>query len=207
MNNEILRIGPPPGKARAAVILLHGRGSSGHDITRLAEAVPDPGVSWLAPSAASGSWYPQRFLVPPSQNEPSLSESLQTINRLFGQLQEAGLPSERIAFAGFSQGACLAIEYAFRNPRRYGFVAALSGALIGPIETARDPVDLQQSPVLLGCAEHDAHIPEHFVDHSEHLLRAANASLTRLRFPGSTHSVFPEELDWMKQAIAALPAR
>lgn len=204
MNEDIFRIGPPLSEAKAAIILIHGRGSSGHDIAGLAEAIPDPAVSWLAPTAASGSWYPHRFLVPPSQNEPSLSESLETIDRLFGEIETAGLPSQRIALAGFSQGACLALEYAFRHPRRYGFVGVLSGALIGPLETPRNPVDLQGTPVLLGCSEHDAHIPEPYVDHSERLLTEANATVTRLHFPGNTHSVFPEELEWIRQAIAAL---
>lgn len=204
MSEGILQIGPPLSGARAAVILLHGRGSSGHDIARLAEAIPNADVGWLAPSAASGSWYPQRFLVPPSENEPWLGDSLRTIHRLLGKIEEAGLPSERIALAGFSQGACLALEYAFRHPRRYGFVAVLSGALIGPLETPRDPIDLQGTPILFGCAEHDAHIPAPFIDHSERLLLDANAAVTRMRFPGNTHSVFPEELEWIRQAIAAL---
>jgi phospholipase/carboxylesterase len=205
-----LRLGLPLAKARGAVILVHGRGSSAEDITGLIRAF-DPAVAkdlaYLAPEAANNSWYPQRFLVSPAHNEPWLSSALATIDTLVNEALAAGIPSERIALVGFSQGACLSLEYASRHPRRYAFVAGLSGALIGPTDTARDCVDLQQTPVLLGCADHDAHIPLEHVEHSATALAAFNADVTKQIYPGSAHTVFQPEADWLKAQSARLPAR
>jgi phospholipase/carboxylesterase len=202
-----LRIGAPLAKARGVVILLHGRGSSADDIAGLADVFNSSQLAYLAPEAANHSWYPQRFLVPPSHNEPWLSSALATIDTLVTEALDAGIPSEHIALVGFSQGACLSLEYASRHPRRYGFVAGLSGALIGPTDTSRDCVDLQQTPVLLGCADHDAHIPLEHVEHSATALAAFNADVTKQIYPGSAHTVFPAEVDWLKKQSARLLAK
>lgn len=127
------------------------------------------------------------------------------VGELVGEAHAAGLPFERIAFAGFSQGACLALEYAARHPRRYGFVAGLSGALIGPLDTVRGAIDLQQTPVLVACAENDAHIPLDHVLHSAATLSRLGAAVTKQLFPGSAHTVFPDELAWLRQQLSIWP--
>lgn len=197
-----LRLGAPLANARGVVILLHGRGSSAEDIAGLAQVI-DPkhaaALAYLAPEAANNTWYPQRFLAPLAQNEPWLSSAFGVIDSLVHEALAAGLPAERIGLAGFSQGACLALDYAVRHPRRYAFVAGLSGALIGPMSTPRESVDLRRTPVLVACAERDAHIPLEHVEHSATMLTAFNAEVTRHIFPGSAHTVFPEEIAWLKQ--------
>jgi len=198
------RLGSPLSKARGVVILIHGRGSSPDDLGGLARLFAAPDIACLLPEAADNSWYPHRFLAPPSQNEPWLSSALALIDTLVAEVLAAGIPSERIAIAGFSQGACLALEYASRHPRRYAFVAGLSGALIGPTDTVRDCVDLKGTPVLVACAEHDAHIPLEHVEHSAAVLEAFNAAVTRQIFPGSSHTVFAEEVGWLKNHAATL---
>lgn len=204
MNNAVIHLGPTLGEAAGAVILIHGRGSSGRDIVSLAEAILTKDVAWLAPTASEGSWYPQRFLVPLKQNEPWLGRALQTIDELVLEANAAGIPSERIGLVGFSQGACLALEYAIRHPRRYGFIGGLSGAVIGPLETPRPEMDLHETPVLLACAEHDGHIPFAYVEHSHQILSRANATVTLQKYPGSAHTVFPEEIAWLEEQIRGL---
>lgn len=199
-----LRFGAPLDQARGVVILVHGRGSSADDIAGLADIFDGGDIAYLAPEATNATWYPHRFLAPPAHNEPWLSSALAVVDGLVREALSAGIPSERIALAGFSQGACLVLEYAARHPRRYGFVAALSGALIGPTDTARDCGDLQRTPVLIGCAERDAHIPLEHVEHSAAALSAFNAAVTKQVFPGSAHTVFPAEAAWMKQQAAGL---
>jgi phospholipase/carboxylesterase len=195
---DTLRLGEPLGRARGAVILIHGRGSSPHDIADLADVMSGESLAFLVPAAEGGTLYPERFLVPPERNEPWLSGALNLLDRLRAEAESAGLGRERIALVGFSQGGCLALEFAARHPGRYGFVAGLSGALIGPLETPRPAGDLHATPVLLGCAERDAHIPVAYVERSAAVFSRLGAEVTKRIFPGSAHTIFPEEIEWLK---------
>ncbi len=201
-----LRFGQPLPKARGAVILVHGRGSSPQDIAGLADIFPGAGLAFLAPAAEGGSWYPQRFFAPLESNEPWLSSALGVVDQLAAEAAAAGVAPERIGLAGFSQGGCLALEYAARHPARYGFVAGLSGALIGPPGTPRPPGNLRGTPVLLGCAELDAHIPIEFVEESAEAFARLGAEVTARIFPGASHMVFPEEIEWLRQRALTAPA-
>jgi phospholipase/carboxylesterase len=193
------RFGSPLSQAHGAVILVHGRGSSSHDIAGLADVIPGTALAFLAPAATGGTWYPQRFLAPLERNEPWLSSALNVIDQLVAEGLSAGIAVERIGLAGFSQGACLVLEYAARHPRRYGFVASLSGALIGPPDTPRPAGDLHATPVLLGCAELDAHIPLDYVERSAEIFFQYHADVTKQIFPGAVHGIFPAETEWLKR--------
>ncbi len=199
-----MRFGQPLGTATGALLLVHGRGSSPSDIAGLAEALEAEDFACLAPGAAGGTWYPQRFLAPLALNEPDLTEALDLIEGLVGEVLSAGVPARRIALAGFSQGACLVLEHTARSARRYGWVAGLSGALIGPMDTPRGPADLAGTPILLGCAERDPHIPLEYVERSAEVLGALGAVVTKEIFPGAAHTLFPTEMAWMRQGLAGL---
>ena len=199
-----LKLGEPFRTARGALILIHGRGSSPDDIASLADSLDVAGLALLAPAAEGGTWYPQRFFVPLQQNEPWLSGALATIDMLVKEAVGAGLPREKIGLIGFSQGACLALEYAARTGVKLGFVAGLSGALIGPAGTTRPPSDFQRMPVLLGCAERDPHIPLEFVEESATTLTAMNADVTKQIYRGGAHTVFPQEITWVNEQLAKL---
>ncbi|MCU0793095.1 MAG: alpha/beta hydrolase [Opitutaceae bacterium] len=208
-NDYTLRFGAPLGRARAAVILVHGRGASAESIAGLAKLwAGADGLAFLAPQANGGSWYPQRFLAPLAANEPWLTAALGRVATLVAEAEAAGVPAERIGLAGFSQGACLVLEHAWRERRRYGFVAGLSGALIGPLDTPRERVgaSLGGTPVLLGCAERDAHIPLDHVEHGARVLADVGAEVTKLIFPGEAHTVFAEEAEWLRARGLALLA-
>jgi phospholipase/carboxylesterase len=204
---DTLRLGAPLEQAHAAILLLHGRGSSAEEIAGLNSVFKAQGLAFLAPNATHHTWYPQRFLAPTAQNEPWLSSALEVIDLLVREVRTAGVTDERIGLVGFSQGACLALEYAARHPRRYGFIAGLSGALIGPLGEARPAFDLQSTPVLVGCAERDAHIPLEHVEASIRALQSSGANVERQIFPGSAHTVFPSEITWLASRFLDLPSR
>jgi phospholipase/carboxylesterase len=194
-----------PTQPQLGVLLLHGRGSSGETFSRIRNYFSHTDdILWLAPTANSNSWYPQRFLAPIQHNEPFLTDALHCIKEQVQIFQRQGIPLERIALIGFSQGACLAIEYAYRNPARYAFVASLSGALIGPLDTLRHNCDLQKTPVLMACAEHDSHIPIEFVEHSIQVLTQNNALVTRQIYNGGAHQIFESEIEWIQQQFHLL---
>ena len=137
---RVLVAGPPLARARAVTILLHGRGGSADDIASLATVLAIDGLTFLVPEATGHTWYPQRFLAPLAANEPWLGSALGVVATLVAQATAAGVPPARIAIAGFSQGACLALEFVARTPARYGAAIAFSGGLIGPPDEPRPPV-------------------------------------------------------------------
>lgn len=204
---RVLRGGSLLASARAALILIHGRGASAEDIFALGEAFADgfPGVALLAPQAAGNVWYPQRFLMPLEQNEPYLSSALAVVGGLVEETARGGVPVDRIVLGGFSQGACLSLEFAARNPRRYGGVIALSGALIGPPGMPREPKgSLAGTPVYLGCSDCDAHIPISSVVESATVFEGLGARVTTSIFAGMGHTVNAEELDAAHAMVGAL---
>ncbi len=156
-------------------------------------------VACIAPRAKEGTWYPLRFLAPREANEPALSLALKTVQAAVDELAAAGMARERIGLIGFSQGACLVLEHTLQAASRYGFVAGLSGAMIGPLNELRTPPRLGGTPVLIACAEHDAHIPRPHVEATAALFRSSGADVTHLVFPGDTHGLFPEEVAWLQE--------
>ncbi|NLF12285.1 MAG: phospholipase [Anaerolineaceae bacterium] len=191
----VLSAGQPLGRARAAMIMLHGRGAGAQDILGLADALAHPGFAYLAPEAAGGSWYPYGFLSPIEHNEPYLSSALETIAGLLQNLEEAGMGANQTMLLGFSQGACLALEFAARHARRYGGVAALSGGLIGPEGTSWDSRgSLSGTPILLACSDHDPHIPRDRVLESADVLRRMGGNVTARLYPELGHTINEDEL-------------
>jgi predicted esterase len=187
------------------MILMHGRGASAEDILTLVPELDQGGFAYLAPQAAGYTWYPYSFLAPLSSNEPWLSSALAVIASLLRQLTDAGIPPERTILLGFSQGACLSLEFAARNARRYGGVAGLSGGLIGPDGTPRNYTgSLAGTPVFLGCSDVDFHIPKERVLHSAEVLRGLGGDVTARLYPGMGHMVNDDEIQFVRGMMAAL---
>ena len=201
--SQTLQFGTPLTEARSALILVHGRGASAEDIAGLAEMLPQDGVVFFAPDADQGTWYPQRFFMPLAMNEPGLSSGIQLLHDLVQEITKADIPVGRIGLAGFSQGGCLALEYLVRHPAKFGLVAGMSSSLIGPAGTVRPKLDLQAVPVLVACAERDPHIPLEFVKSSIATFKDMNADLTSHIFPGGDHTVFQQEIDWLRARMSA----
>jgi predicted esterase len=190
------RRGPDPARARIAVILVHGRGDSAAGILGLAEHFDVADVTWLAPQAAGSAWYPYSFLAPMDRNQPGLDSGLRKIDVLLADLGAAGVTPERVVLMGFSQGACLAQEYAARHARRYAAVVGLSGGLIGPPGTPRDyPGSFDGTPVFLGCSDVDSHIPVERVHESADVFRRMGAAVDERIYRGMGHTVNRDELD------------
>ena len=201
---KVLHSGPAPETARRTAIFLHGRGASAPDILGLTAALHLSDVAFLAPEAAGHTWYPLSFLAPIERNEPWLTSALNTVNRLVTSLEARGVPSERIAIGGFSQGACLTLEFAARHPRRYAALLGLSGGLIGPPGTPRQyEGSLIGTSVFLGCSDVDPHIPLDRVKESADVFARMGATVDTRIYPGMGHLVNDDEL----AAVQALLGR
>ncbi|CAN5776958.1 dienelactone hydrolase family protein [soil metagenome] len=201
----VLSSGSTLGEARAAMILVHGRGADARDILELAEEFPNPAFAYLAPQAAGRTWYPYSFLSPLEQNEPHLSSALRLLGVVVQQVIDAGIPHDRLILLGFSQGACLCTEFAARNARRYGGVVALTGGLIGPDDTPRDyPGAFDGTPIFLGSSDPDPHIPVSRVDETERVLQHMGAEVTKRIYPGMGHTVSQDELIHVRRIMGLL---
>jgi phospholipase/carboxylesterase len=201
----VLTAGEPLDSARAAMIMVHGRGARAEDILSLSPQLRQPGLAFLAPQAAGNVWYPNRFIAPISSNEPWLSSALSFIDRVLSQVSAAGIAADSVFLLGFSQGACLALEYAARNPRRYAGVIGLSGGLIGPDGEPRDyPGSLAATPVFLGCSDVDFHIPKERIEQTAITLKKMGAEVTKRLYPNMEHTVNEDEIAFVQGMIQAL---
>jgi predicted esterase len=203
LGQTIEHAGAPLGLGRAAMILIHGRGASARNILELAGELANPEFTYLAPSARNHTWYPYSFLADTATNEPFLSSALAVIDRLITDLAVKGIPKERVMLLGFSQGACLASEFAVRNPGRYGGVIALSGGLIGPPGTTWNEKagTFSGTPVFLGCSDIDPHIPKARVDESAGVFTRMGALVSERIYPGMGHQVNEEELAFARSVM------
>ncbi len=202
-----LHAGVPLANATYALVLVHGRGGSPESMLPLARSAGADDAAIIAPRADENSWYPDRFLAPIERNEPWLSGALASVQRAVLEAQAAGIPSERIVLAGFSQGACLTLEFAARHPARYGAVAALAGALIGE-ELAQRSLDaaLAGTPVLLACGDQDAHIPESRVRSAAAAFTEAGAPVDLRIYPGLGHTVVGDQVDALRALLTTVRA-
>ena len=201
----VATVGPAVEEASAAMILVHGRGGTAQGMLELWAALDLPTVAALAPQAAGNEWYPESFLAPIERNEPELTAAFAVLDRLVERLEASRIPSDRTILAGFSQGACLALEYVARHPRRYGGVAGLSGGLIGPPGTPRDyPGSLAGTAVFLGCGEPDPHIPRERVDETAEVLGRMGAAVEERIYPGLGHTVGADEIARVRRMAQGL---
>jgi phospholipase/carboxylesterase len=197
--------GAPLGRAKAAVVMMHGRGASAQNMLSFADAFAQPDIAYLAPQAPGSSWYPYSFLAPFEANEPALSRSLSTVGSTLGTLADQGFGRERVVLLGFSQGGCLALEYAARNACRYGGIVGLSAGLIGPPATPRDYLgSLSGTPVFVGCGDSDGHIPLARVQETTDVLRRLGGDVTERIYPGMGHTIDDDEVKHIRRMLAGL---
>jgi predicted esterase len=204
-DQSVLTAGEPLDRAQAVMVMVHGRGATAKDILTMAGELAQPGFAYLAPQAAGNTWYPNSFLAPISSNEPGLSSGFAVIAEVLAQASQAGIPPERTMLLGFSQGACLALEFVARHARQYGGVVGLSGGLIGPDGTSRDYAgSLAGTPIFLGCSDVDLHIPRQRVQHTAEVLRRLGGDVTARLYPNMGHEINQDEIDFVRGMMTRL---
>ncbi len=202
--NNLITAGVPLEEATKVMVMVHGRGGSARDILSLSQHIEQRDeFAFVAPKATNNTWYPYSFLEPMERNEPHLSSALTVLTMLRARLQaDFNLNANQIYWLGFSQGACLMLEFVARNPQTYGGVFGLSGGLIGPPNTPRDyEGTLNGTPVFLGCSDVDPHIPEGRVFETEAVLSRMGATVTATLYPNFPHSINEDELQMVNSLI------
>jgi len=189
-------------KATKVAILIHGRGASVSSILSLQEHLNLDDFALVLPQAENNSWYPYSFMAPDHMNEPSLSNAIQEIDHIVQDLLKQGFTSDRIYLIGFSQGACLSLEYAGRNPKKYGGVIAFTGGLIGEqLDLPKYKGDFEGTPIFIGSSEEDMHVPLSRIEDSKDVLKSMGAKVNTLIFPDRYHTIRQEEVDWVNSNI------
>jgi len=202
MNIETITDGVPLNDAKKALIMIHGRGASAHDILSISKHLNVNDFALVAPQAESRTWYPYSFLAPINENEPSFSKSLEAIHNVVVAIQQNGIEKENIYFLGFSQGACLALEFTARNAAKYGGIVAFTGGLIGDkVYENHYEGNFENTPVFIGTSDPDFHVPVERVNETEVLLKKMGANVTKKIYPNMGHTISQDEIDWVNELI------
>lgn len=206
-NNNFRASGTPLETAVHALIMIHGRGASAESMMPLASYMSLPeNTAVLAAQAPKNTWYPSSFIAPVEVNQPDLDQALALIHSLVEGIVAAGIPRQNIYFLGFSQGACLTLEYVSRNATRYAGVVAFTGGLIGEV-LAPDQYqgDFEQTPILISTSNPDHHVPLRRVKDSGCQLERMNAKITVVAYPGKPHNITDEEIELANKVIFNVP--
>lgn len=205
-HENITPAGQPLEQANKALIMLHGRGGNAADILTLAPHLAVPDFALLAPQATGNSWYPLSFLAKPADNEPWLSSALEMVTRTVQLIEAAGIEKKFIYLLGFSQGACLTLEFAARNADTYGGVVAFTGGLIGNrIDPLQYSGDFGNTPVFIGSSNPDPHVPVERVQATVNLLRQMNADVTEKIYSGMGHTINADEIRQANELVFSQP--
>jgi phospholipase/carboxylesterase len=200
--SEIKQKGLPLDKAKKAILLIHGRGATADSILGLSSYLNLTDYAILAPQANHNSWYPFGFMASDEGNQVALKESLDTIQNVFSDILEAGISASQIILMGFSQGACLSLEFAARHAQKFGGVVAFTGGLIGEkLDPEKYSGDFQGTPIFIGSSNRDFHVPAQRINDSADLLNSMGAEVTVKLFDDPDHTVRAEEINWVKQKL------
>jgi phospholipase/carboxylesterase len=201
---QIITAGTPLAQAKGALVFLHGRGGTARNIVSLASVFNLTDFAIVAPQANNQSWYPYSFMAPVEENQPALDSALDIINQTVEDIIAAGIPTDQIYFAGFSQGACLTLEYIARNAQRFGGAIAFTGGLIGEkLELSNYKGDFAGTPILISTGDPDPHVPLGRVEGSVSVFKELGAEVTLKVFKGRPHTILHEEIELAKQLIFA----
>lgn len=199
---KILTAGKKAIKGHKALIMVHGRGGNAEDILSLSAHLNVQDYALVAPQAMGNTWYPYSFMEQPTLNEPWLSSALEILELTRKDLNAQGIPDEDIYFLGFSQGACLTLEFVTRNARKYGGVVAFTGGLIGDrIYHEHYKGDFKNTPVFIGSSDPDPHVPVERVFESSTILRSMHAAVTEKIYPNMGHTINQDEINEVNRLI------
>jgi len=185
-----------------ALIMIHGRGSTAQNMLSIAGNLQVDDYTLIAPQATNDTWYPYSFLEQPSRNEPWLSSALALLGDIVNDVTKT-IDKKNIHFLGFSQGACLTLEFVARNADKYGGVVAFTGGLIGDkIYFESYKGDFQLTPIFIGTGNPDPHVPLIRVTETTRILRKMNADVTEKIYERIGHTIVQDEFDHANKILA-----
>ncbi len=191
------------GKPDALVVLLHGYGSNGADLISLAPywAKTLPGAAFVSPNAIEPvpqspggyQWFPISNLDPHLM-ESGARAAAQSVDRFLDrELEKYGLPANRLALVGFSQGTMMALHVGLRRERPVAAVLGFSGVLVGGRKLKEEM--RSKPPILLIHGDRDPTIPiPAMFDSADQLAAAGHGAQWHISY-GVPHSIGPDGLE------------
>lgn len=212
----------PDGTHDASIIWLHGLGADGHDFEPIVPALSLPqghGVRFVFPHAPirpitinggmeMRAWYDIVDQgLERSVDEDGIRGSAASIRALLDREIDAGIASERIVLAGFSQGGAIALHLGLRYPRRLAGILALSTYLPLTESLGTEANEAQANiSIFIGHGSYDPLVPEELGRRSAQMLGDAGYNVDYSSYP-MQHAVSPEEIRDIAQWLAVrLPA-
>jgi predicted esterase len=201
---KVLRFGADLKDAELVVILLHGRGATTESMLPLVEALSLEKTNFIIPQAGLNRWYPNSAFVPIETNEPDLTSALELIDSLVLMIRQEGFSHKQIGFGGFSQGACLALEYAARKPSNYAGLFAFTGALIGSPDQPREYIgSFEGMPVFIGGSDVDPWVAHDLLVQTAGVFEELGAQVDFRIYPGMSHTIIQDEIDAVREMLMA----
>ena len=200
-----LRRGASGSAVKALCVFVHGRGQSPEEMeSHILKRLWATNVAFALPRAPRGAWYDAKAVDPISTATRSqLHEALSLLGDEIAILR-ADYPGLPLLLGGFSQGACLSLEYVCRGENAPDALVAFTGCRVGTTNCDRPlaaPADL---PVYLSGSDADPWIP---VAASAEALLDLGRQKVQLRadlFPGRGHEVSPAEIGMLETMLADL---
>jgi phospholipase/carboxylesterase len=218
-------VGPPPGKAKLTVIMLHGFGAPGDGLVDLARAIETPdGTRFVFPEGPlelpglygdARAWWMldlariERALAGVVEDRSDevpdgLDAARAQIDALLGELVAGG--ARKIVLGGFSQGAMLSLDVALHTAHPIAGLALLSGTRINGTAWAERIARVRGLPVVMAHGTRDPLLPFAVATSLRDQLRAAGAALDWVEFPGG-HEIPPPALAAVGRLIEAVADR
>ena len=200
--SDIVYAGKPLEEAKKVAIMIHGRGASPQSMLEMSQFLALDDYALIAPAADQRTWYPYSFMAPIGSNQPGLDSAIGLLHEIWQDLESRGFRPQDVAFIGFSQGACLTLEYPTRHAKPWGAVIAFTGGLIGDqIYADHYQGDFQQAPIFIGSSDEDPHVPESRIEESRQLIEQMNGNIQVKIYPGLGHTIADDEVDVANQLL------
>jgi phospholipase/carboxylesterase len=200
---------PKAGPSDACVIWLHGLGASCNDFANLLPQLslsPGARIRFIFPQAPNlpvtvngghqmPAWYDLISMQVDRQfNAEHLAQASAAITELIEQQVAAGIASERILLAGFSQGGAVAFDAALNCQRPLAGLMALS-TYFASSDTCRFAAANQGLPISIQHGINDAVVAPELAERAEAELRARGYSFETHRYPMEHEVCAPQITD------------
>jgi phospholipase/carboxylesterase len=193
-----------------SIVWMHGLGADGHDFEPLVPELVEPGsasLRFVFPNAPvrpvtvnngyrMRAWYDIVGIDRRSAEDfDGIRASADAIGGLIQREIDAGIPSTRIAVAGFSQGGAMALQVATRTPLKLAGVIALSCYLPLARQFATDRANANlTTPIFMAHGRQDPVVPFQLGDDSRKVLEATGFKVEWHAYD-MPHSLCPDEID------------